>query len=66
MRSGLLDKLRHDRSLFDCDIDALNRYLELMANQQSNRDNSRTYVLEDESEVVALWAITRLQWHQLI
>ena len=46
MQSVPLDKNRHDRNSFDCDVDALNNYLKLMANQQSSRDNSRTYVLE--------------------
>ena len=46
MQSVPLDKNRHDRNSFDCGVDALNNYLKLMANQQSSRDNSRTYVLE--------------------
>ena len=36
---------KQDIKLF---LEALNNYLKLMANQQSVRDNSRTYVLEDE------------------
>ena len=49
MISVLLDKNKHDRNRFNCGIDALNNYLRLMANQQSGRDNSRTFVLEDET-----------------
>lgn len=43
-----LDKKRHDRQRFDCDVKALNNYLQMMANQQSNRDNTRTFILEDD------------------
>jgi len=31
-------------------VEALNNYLCMMANQQPNKDNSRTFVLEDESK----------------
>ena len=47
MISVPLDKKRHDRKRFDCGVKALNNYLQLMANQQSKRDNTRTFVLED-------------------
>ena len=43
-----LNKNRHDRKRFDCGIKALNIYLQMMANQQSSKDNTRTFVLEDE------------------
>ncbi len=39
-----LDKNRHARKDFDCNNEALNNYLKLMANQQAKRDNSRTYI----------------------
>jgi GNAT superfamily N-acetyltransferase len=51
MNSVRLDKSRHDRKRFDCGVDALNNYLRLMTNQQSLRDNTRTYVLEEEESV---------------
>ena len=47
MQTVLLDKKRHNRKKFDCGVSVLNDFLRLMANQQSQRDNSRTYVLED-------------------
>ncbi len=50
MQSVLLDKKRHNRKGFDCGIEPLNNYLKLIANQHSLRDNSRTYVLEDEKD----------------
>lgn len=42
-----LDKKNHERKKFDCGVDALNNYLRLMANQQSTKDNTRTFVLEN-------------------
>ena len=48
MKSVLLDKSRHDRKRFDCGVKALNNYLQLMASQQLKKDNTRTFILEDE------------------
>ncbi|SMD12526.1 Acetyltransferase (GNAT) domain-containing protein [Desulfocicer vacuolatum DSM 3385] len=45
-----LDKNKHDRNRFDCGVNALNAYLKVMANQQSKKDNTRTFVLEDENK----------------
>ena len=50
MQTVPLNKKRHDRRGFDCGVEALNNYLKLMANQQSAKDNSRTYILEDEKD----------------
>lgn len=47
MISVPLDKTRHDRKRFDCEVKVLNNYLQLMSNQQSHKDNTRTFVLED-------------------
>lgn len=61
MNIVLLDKNLHDRSQFDCGVDALNNYLKLMASQQAARDNSRTYVLEDEKErkkIIGFYTLT--------
>lgn len=44
-----LDKKKHDRNRFDCGFEVLNNYLRVMANQQSSKDNTRTFVLEDEA-----------------
>ncbi len=48
MISIALDKNRYDRKHFDCGVKELNTYLQMMANQQSSKDNTRTFVLEDE------------------
>jgi len=39
-----LNKKRDDRKRFDCGVSALNNYLHLMANQQSLKDNTRTFL----------------------
>lgn len=49
MKTVLLDKAKHDRNRFNCGIEALNNYLKVMASQQAKKDNTRTFVLEDES-----------------
>ncbi len=49
MISVPLDKKKHERNRFDCGVEALNNYLRVMANQQSGKDNTRTFVLEDEA-----------------
>jgi GNAT superfamily N-acetyltransferase len=56
-----LDKVSHNRNRFDCGVNALNNYLKVMANQQSARDNSRTYLLEDinqPSYIVGFYTLT--------
>ncbi|NOQ35257.1 MAG: GNAT family N-acetyltransferase [Methylococcaceae bacterium] len=61
MISVPLDKKKHNRHRFDCGVDVLNNYLCLMANQQSSKDNSRTFVLEDASQpeyIIAYYTLT--------
>lgn len=50
METVLLSKAKHNRQQFDCGVEALNNYLKIMAGQQAKKDNSRTYVLEDEKQ----------------
>jgi len=52
MKSVQLDKKKHDRKAFDCGVEALNNYLKLMANQYAAKDNSRTYVIEDDDNTI--------------
>jgi len=54
MTSVLLDKQKHDRDRFDCGVTALNSFLKLTVNQQSVKDNSRTYVIEDKDDSVLI------------
>ena len=63
MISVPLDKKRHDRKSFDCGVKALNNYLQMMANQQSNRDNTRTFVLEDTEDstiIIGYYTLTMI------
>lgn len=63
MTSTPLDKEIHDRKHFDCGVEALNNYLQMMANQQSNRDNTRTFVLEDDKDstvVIGYYTLTMI------
>lgn len=48
MQTVLLDKARHVRNRFNCGVELLNNYLKIMAGQQAKKDNTRTFVLEDE------------------
>ena len=60
MKTLALNTKQHNRSSFDCGVEALNNYLKLTANQQSNKDNSRTYVLEDKDNnaIVGFYTLT--------
>jgi len=61
MKTVLLDKEKHLRSRFDCGIEVLNNYLKVMANQQSRKDNTRTFVLEDEKSqgyIIGFYTLT--------
>ena len=63
MQSTPLDKKRHKRHRFDCGVEALNNYLKVMANQQSTRDNSKTYVLEspeDPARIIGFYTLTMI------
>ena len=61
MNTVLLDKAKHDRNRFNCGIEALNNYLKVMASQQAKKDNSRTFVLEDDndnSHIIGFYTLT--------
>jgi GNAT superfamily N-acetyltransferase len=61
MKTVLLDKVKHDRNNFNCGITALNHYFKAMASQQAKKDNTRTFVLEDEinnSQVIGFYTLT--------
>ncbi len=63
MNTVLLDKTKHDRKRFDCGIKALNNYLKVMANQQAKKDNTRTFVLEDDndnSHIIGFYTLTMI------
>ncbi|WP_417760268.1 GNAT family N-acetyltransferase [Shewanella sp.] len=61
MNTVLLDKDKHDRNRFNCGIDALNNYFKVMASQQAKKDNTRTFVLEDDTDnsaVIGFYTLT--------
>ncbi|MGV6851471.1 MAG: GNAT family N-acetyltransferase [bacterium] len=61
MQTVLLDKAKHDRNRFDCGTEALNNYLKVMASQQAKKDNTRTFILEDERDtrhVIGFYTLT--------
>ena len=61
-----LDKNKHDRNHFDCGVEALNSYLKMMASQQSKKDNTRTFVLEDEDKperIIGYYTLTMTPIH---
>lgn len=56
-----LDKTKHDRSRFDCGIAPLNNYLKVMTSQQAKKDNTRTFVLEDQQRpehIIGFYTLT--------
>jgi len=64
MTTVSLDKKKHNRKRFDCGVKALNNYLQMMANQQSSKDNTRTFVLEDENDpsiIIGYYTLTMIQ-----
>ncbi len=63
MNSVALDKNIHNRKEFDCGVNELNNFLKLTANQQSNKDNSRTYVIEDKNDksiIIGFYTLTMI------
>jgi GNAT superfamily N-acetyltransferase len=61
MNTVLLDKAKHDRNQFNCGVAALNNYLKIMASQQAKKDNTRTFVLEDDndsSDIIGFYTLT--------
>lgn len=61
MNTVLLDKDKHDRNRFNCGIEALNNYLKMMASQQAKKDNTRTFVLEDDNDnaqIIGFYTLT--------
>ena len=61
-----LDKQKHKRNQFDCGVDVLNNYLRMMADQQSKKDNSRTFVLIDENHtgrIIAYYTLTMIPFN---
>ena len=63
MKTVSLNTKLHNRELFDCGVETLNRYLQLTANQQDKKDNTRTFVLEDKkdkSKIIGYYTLTMI------
>ncbi|CAM4075933.1 GNAT family N-acetyltransferase [Vibrio neonatus] len=63
MNTVLLDKAKHNRNRFNCGSEALNNYLKVMASQQAKKDNTRTFVLQDENDnthVIGFYTLTMI------
>lgn len=61
MKTVLLDKAKHDRNRFKCEVESLNNYFKVMASQQAKKDNTRTFVLEDaknNTHVIGFFTLT--------
>lgn len=53
-----LDPCRHDRKNFDCGVEALNRYLQQIANQDQKRRLARVYVLTEGPRIIGYYSIS--------
>ncbi|NER21705.1 MAG: GNAT family N-acetyltransferase [Symploca sp. SIO1C2] len=58
MEFSLLQPKYHDRKSFDCGLPELNTYLQKVANQEQQRDLSRTYVLADNSLIIGYYTLS--------
>ncbi|TPW25831.1 GNAT family N-acetyltransferase [Pararhizobium mangrovi] len=58
MRFEALDPKKHDRKSFDCDVPALNHYLQRYANQDLKRSLTRIYVLAEGSAIIGYYSIS--------
>lgn len=61
MNTVLLDKETHDRNRFNCGTESLNNYLRVMPSQQAKKDNTRTFVLEDDNDhrhIIGFYTLT--------
>jgi predicted N-acetyltransferase YhbS len=65
MLSVSLDSTKHNRKLFDCGVESLNNYFKLVASQQTKRDNSRTYVLEEKNNQAKIVGFYTLTMHSI-
>lgn len=58
MRFERLNPRKHNRKSFDCGIEALNTYLQQIANQDQKRSLSQTYVLSDGKQIIGYYTIS--------
>jgi len=58
MQFERLDSKKHDRKSFDCGVEALNLYLQRVANQDQKRSLTKVYVLADGKRIVGYYTIS--------
>lgn len=58
MQFERLDAKKHDRKSFDCGVDALNLYLQRVANQDQKRSLTKAYVLANGKRIVGYYTIS--------
>ena len=58
MRFELLDPKKHDRKNFNCGVEALNLYLQRVANQDQKRSLTKVYVLADGRRLIGYYSIS--------
>lgn len=58
MQFERLDAKKHDRKSFDCGVEALNLYLQRVANQDQKRSLTKVYVLVDGKRIIGYYTIS--------
>ena len=53
-----LQSLKHNRKDFDCGVEALNQYLQKVANQDQKRNLTKIYVLAEDEEIIGYYSIS--------
>ncbi len=53
-----LNPKKHDRKSFNCEVEALNLYLQRGANQDQRRSLTKIYVLAEEKQVIGYYSIS--------
>lgn len=58
MKFEILNPNNHNRLDFDCGVEALNKYLQRIANQDQKRSLTKVYVLADEQEIIGYYSMS--------
>lgn len=66
MKFEILNTKRHDRKDFDCDVEALNTYLQKYASQNQKRNLNGVYVLANENTVIGYYSISAIPCREIV
>ena len=58
MKFEILQPKKHNRNSFDCGVEALNLYLQKVANQDQKRSLTKVYVLAEGERVIGYYSIS--------